>query len=476
MNNEKDPKSPATTSAAYDSMVEPWRVINTLLGGSLAMRAAGKDYTPQHEAETDKGYKTRLQATVLLNMVEQTRDTLAGKPFAKPVEVSDSLPPAVGDLLDNIDLEGSSLGVFAREWFKEGLTKGFCHVLVDQPRPIIPEDGSPRTLADDRRENIRPYWVLIKPENLFFAQSEMVGGAEILTHVRILETYTTMAGFSEVQQQRIRVLTPGMVTLYEQNPDNEEEWLLSDQWETGMGSIPLVTFYANKSGLMQAKPPLLDLAHLNVTHWQSTSDQRNILRITRFPVLACTGASEEQQVVLGPNKVLYNPDPKGSFYYLEHKGNAVSSGREDLRDLEEKMAGYGAEFLKKRPGVQTATARILDSAEASSDLSAMVVSFEDALSQCLNLTAEWLSLPDIGTGLVELVRSFANDMPTQEAILQTLDNARDRRDLSRLGYLEALGRLGVLQDDFDAEADSALMGEEEGNALDFSGGAANADS
>jgi len=168
--------------------------------------------------------------------------------------------------------------------------------------------------------------------------------------------------------------------------------------------------------------------------------------------------------------VLYNPDAKGAFYYLEHKGKAVESGRNDLDDLEEKMAGYGAEFLKKRAGIQTATARVLDSAEASSDLSAMVLSFEDSVSQCLNLTATWLGLPVIGKELVELVRAYGTELPSQEARLLTLDNARDRRDISRISYLEAIKRLGAIHNEFDHEEDAARLAEEDGNMLDMQGG------
>ena len=75
MTQEKDPKSPATTSSAYDCMAPRWRVIESLLGGTESMRAAGELYLPKHVEESDKGYQERLQAAVLLNMVEQTLDT-----------------------------------------------------------------------------------------------------------------------------------------------------------------------------------------------------------------------------------------------------------------------------------------------------------------------------------------------------------------------------------------------------------------
>lgn len=453
---EKDPKNPATTSSAYDTMLPRWRVMETLLGGTEAMRDAGETYLPRHNEETDLGYQERLQSAVLLNMVEQTLDTMSGKPFSEPVRLNEDVPAAIEErVMDDVDLQGNSIDVFARRWFREGMAKALCHVLVDAPRPVEREDGKPRTLADDRVEGLRPYWVMIKPECLLFARAEVVNGVEVLQHVRIVEHYTEQSGFAEVDRVRIRVLEPGRVMLYTpgKKSGDKQEWVLDDTWETGLSYIPLVTFYADRQDFMVGKPPLLDLAWLNVAHWQSTSDQRHILTVSRFPILACSGASSDDSdpIVIGPNRVLYNPDPSGRFYYVEHGGQAIAAGRTDLKDLEEQMAGYGAEFLKQRTGNETATARALDSAEAASDLSAMTGVFEDAIAQALDITAEWMGL-NVSGGSVELVKDFEAD-ETDAPGLQALQSARDRRDVSRKTYLNGLRLRGVLPEDFDPDVD-----------------------
>lgn len=471
--NEKDPKSPATTSGAYDQMLPRWHVIETLLGGTEAMREAGETYLPRHQEETDKGYQERLASAVLLNMVEQTLDTLSGKPFSEPIKLNEDVPKAIEEtILPDVDLQGNNLDVFARQWFREGMAKALCHVLIDMPRPAPCEDGQPRTLADDRREGLRPYWVMIKPECLLFARSEVINGVEVLQHVRIIEHYMEQDGFAEVCKRRIRVLEPGLVQLWEpvkKSNAQKEEWVLVDEWATGLNYVPLVTFYADRQGFMMGKPPLLDLAHLNVAHWQSASDQRHILTVSRFPILACSGASGEDSdpVVVGPNKVLYNPDPAGRFYYVEHTGQAIAAGRTDLKDLEEQMAGYGAEFLKRKTGGQTATARALDSAEATSDLSAMTGLFEDALAQALDITADWMRLGPNG-GTVELVKDY--DLEEMDAPgLQALQVAREKRDISRKTYLNGLRLRGVLPEDFDEDEDWEELMEEISEAMGRAG-------
>lgn len=483
---KKDPTSPATTSAAYDVMEPRWALMDALLGGTDAMRAAGERFCPKHEEETDLSYEARLAGAVLYNMTEQTLDSLAGKPFSAPIKLSKDVPaiiagtpenPAAG-FADDIDLQGNNLHVFCRKWFREGLAKAFCHVLVDLPPPAAPAvEGQPRTLADDRREGRRPFWVLVKPEAVLFARAEVVNGREVLQHVRIMESYMKQTGFAEVCQRRIRVLDVGRVTLYEPHPtkkkDGEEVWEQTDTWETGLDFIPMVTFYADRDEFMVGKPPLYDLAQLNVTHWQSTSEQRHILRVARFPILACSGASatDSDPVVVGPNKVLYNEDPQGKFYYVEHTGKSIEAGRVDLEDLERQMESYGGQFVRKKPGSETATAKAIDSAEETSDLASMAGLFEDAVAQALYLTVR-LAGGTAGTnatgGSVELVKNYtqtADDGKNLEALIKV----REAKDISRYAIIEALRQRGALPEDFDAELDAERLLEEMDDLMARSG-------
>lgn len=472
---EKPNKKPtvASPSSAYLRMAPRWRMMDVLLGGTEAMRAAGTEFLPQYENESNKNYESRLKRATLLNMTEQTLDTLAGKPFRETIVLGEDVPTQVEELTEDIDMQGNNLQAFCRSWFREAWAKGFSHVLVEHPTPEAPTDDAgeerPRTLADDRAEGLRPFWVHVKPECLIAAYSAVVLGKEVLTHVRILEKSVERDGWEEVEVVRVRVLEPGSWQVWA--PDEKgEEWHIESEGFTSLDYIPLVTFYAGKrTGLMECKPPLTDLAHLNVAHWQSSSDQRNVLTVSRFPILAASGVAADQKVNIGPNNFLTTEAPEGKWYYVEHTGAAIKAGAEDLSSLEDQMASYGSEFLRKKPGDETATGRALDSAESSSYLASTVHDFQDCVEQAMQFTADWLSLETGGTVTINA------DVDLSEADgseMDTLLKMRAARDISRKTLLGEMQNRGVLSDDFDEEADAELLQEEGQNTLPdmFNGG------
>jgi hypothetical protein len=359
--------------------------------------------------------------------------------------------------------------VFARDWFSDGLAKAFSFVYVDYPRT---DTEGVRTLAMDRDEKVRPYWIHIRPEQLFFAESKVVQGKEILTEIRIMEEVIERDGFAESCVKQIRRVfldeqNTGHVELYHLiKIKGKEVWSKIKDYTYSLPFIPLVVFYSHREAFMSGTPPLEDLADLNIAHWQSSADQRACLTVARFPLLALTGGTEEEgKLVVGPNRWLHSTDPQARFAYIEHTGAAIGVGRTDLIDLQEQMGEYGAEFLRKRPGNATATARALDSAEATSPLQDAIIRFSCALTLALEYTAKWMKLPDGGTAT--LATDFGPESSDQ-AELNTLSAARAARDISRTAYLEELKRRGLLADEYDIEEDAKLLEQE---TLDLFGSA-----
>lgn len=417
MDKEQERKAadPSTTSPAYEVMAPRWALIDALLGGTETMREAGETYLPRHQEEEDIGYNDRLKSAVLYNMTEHTLESLTGRPFRSDPDVSADTPAQVKALLDDVDLQGNALGPFCRDWFRTGLGKGFCGVLVDYPR----KDETIKTKDDEVKAGLRPYWVMVTPDNILAADEETVAGVKRLVHVRIMESVTERIGFTTETKRRIRVLEPGMVQFYEEEKDRRGKitWKAGEKFAVDMDEIPMVIWYSTKQQApLLCKPRLLDLAELNKCHWQSTADQRHILTVCRFPILVATGAAgptsatgqeADDGITIGPNKVVYIPDAQGSLRYVEHTGAAIADGRQDLQDLERQMATYGGQFLTERSGDQTATAAAIDSAESTSELAAMAKTFEDAVAKAFYFAAKWAGVADGKTGTIRLDSSWS---------------------------------------------------------------------
>lgn len=468
---KKDPKSPATTMDQYDDMLPSWTKIQTVLDGTESMRAAAHNYLPQHPGEDDVAYQERLERNTLNNLTKLTLNSWVGRPFSDPIKLKEDVPTEITDLSENIDTIGSHLNVFTRNWFKEGVAKSFAHVMVDMPRLSQPE-GRERSHADDLNEGVRPYWILIQPEDLFFAEAQIINGVETLLEVRFQETITHREGFvlhNDFQIRRLVLIEEGVgVEIWQKvkAKNNKKVWTLMDSWIMEIDEIPIITFYSDRSSFMLGVSPLEDLTDLNIAHWQSTSDQRAILTVARFPILAVSGGTDESnQIILSPHKWLFCPDPQGRFYYVEHSGKAIGEGRQDLHDLERQMGEYGAEFLKKRPDRETATARLLDSAEATSALQDVVLRFQDAVENALALTAKWLNIEEGGS--IDINSDFSDEGPGGNEVLRTLLEARKNGDITQETFLKMLVHYKVLEEDFDVDTE-LLMSEEE--ALRFSAG------
>ena len=193
-------------------------MIETLLGGTKAMRRAAGEYLPQHAEESDENYNERLHVNVLFNAMEITLDHFVGRPFSDPVKLNNDVPEEMVDQMLNIDLQGNDITTFCRDWFRTGLAKGFCHVMVDMPG--MNPDAMPLTLEDDRVLGRRPFWIRIEPENMIAAEADIIVDPqtgelrEWFTHVRLRENVVERVGFAEVVRERIRILMPGFFQVW----------------------------------------------------------------------------------------------------------------------------------------------------------------------------------------------------------------------------------------------------------------------
>ena len=148
-------------SSGYLEMVPKWELIEDLMGGTLAMRSAGKKWLPPESRENAVNYEARLNRSYLYGAFKDTIQKLSSKPFSKPVAISGSLQDPLDMIVSDADLRGRDLTQFARMVFEDGLKYGMAHVLVDYPNT-----GGGLSRGAERSQGIYPYFCHIRPTDL----------------------------------------------------------------------------------------------------------------------------------------------------------------------------------------------------------------------------------------------------------------------------------------------------------------------
>src|SRR5690554_1705728 len=105
---------PGAVSLAYLSMQPAVEICRDVMGGTLVMRAKGRAYLPQFPKEEDEQYAQRLGQAVLFNAFAKTVKSLTGMVFRKPIALGEDFPEPIKPHLENIDLAGRHVDVFAR--------------------------------------------------------------------------------------------------------------------------------------------------------------------------------------------------------------------------------------------------------------------------------------------------------------------------------------------------------------------------
>jgi hypothetical protein len=451
-----------STNAAYNSMVAKWKLVRTLDAGTWAMRAAGEEFLPQFEAEEHRDWERRRDRSVLFNAFRRSANSLTGKVFARDVMLDEDVPPRLFEMADNIDLGGNNFSVFAKRFFRDGLVSGLGYILVD-----FPTQTNVRTLRDERESGARPYFVHIKPEDLIAGRSIIQNGKEIWTHARIREnTFEPDPGseFGDVRVFRIRVFdrTEAGVFFRVFRKRNQEWVLETEPTLISVPVIPIEAWYTDKTGFMTSNLVLEDLAHKNVEHWQSASDQRNILTKTRFPMLSMTGVNEaenedDEGTVIAPSSVLASANEGARFGWVEPQGRGIQAGRQDLEDLKLEMQLLAMEPLMTRPGNVTATEKAIDTAEANCTLQTLAAGLKDTLENALDIAGMYIGEAEGGS--VDLNSNFGlNAADTKQ--LDTLIAMRNRGDISRETLWSEMKRRGVLDEDFKPDDEAERLQDE----------------
>ena len=449
-------------------MAPGWQVMADTVAGTLKLREQGVAYLPAEPAEKDEHYRYRRWRAVFFNAVDRTLNGLVGMVYRNDPKLNDNVPEvirgreaegetaAVEGQWENIDNAGTHGVVFTKEVFADAMRDGHAAILVDMPPALA--DGA--TLADERAANRRPYWVSYCAEQIINWRTEAVGGQTRFSMVVLKECSLEPDGlYGQKEVTRYRVLRPGSWELWRKETQPREDIVFEDSGETSLTEIPLAVVYSRKTDILTSQPPLLDLALINIAHYQKYSDFSNYLHIASRPLLWFRGRDTSKKVEAIGAYTYFDVGDNGEVAFAETTGAALGGASEDIKDLEQRMSILGLSLLVKQTGAggpETATEERNDQIEESSDLATAARSLKDAIELALRFHTQYLTPKATTGGNIELGASL-DDLTLSPEEMNAYSSMVGANQLSVETMWAMLAAAGKLPADFDPKSERTTI-------------------
>jgi hypothetical protein len=375
-------ESPFVRSLDVIGMMPDWSVMAAVTRGTNYIRDLSETYLPQEPREDDDAYETRVARSVLSPYTSRLIETAAGAILRKPIHLEGD--PYWLELANNIDGLGSNINEYARRALVSSLTYGHSAILVDYPAAT-----GARNLAEERALGRRPYFVHVDAPQIWGWRKE--GGTNRLLQVRIHDyDVRPLNEFGEEQVEQMRVIYPGRYDLYTLGQEVVEFTATGDY---SLPEIPLVPIYSNRRGLLLSQPPLLDIANLNITHYQRQADLIHALHIAAMPTLVLEGWDDTTgSATMGVNYAIAM-QPGNKAYYVQADATSFDAQMQELQSLESQMSTLGVTKLFGQKFVaESAEAKRIDQAQSNSVLSIISQELESALNQAFVYAAQYVGL------------------------------------------------------------------------------------
>ena len=407
-----------------------WMLIEDLLGGTYQMRKRHRKYLPQEPRELDESYDNRLARSVCPPFYLRLERMLAGMLTRKPVRLNET-SDEIRESLFNVDLQGNDLNVWTYETTRKMVRYGHVGVLVDAPAS----------------GNGRPYWVTYTPRDILGFRTEMVDGQIKFTQIRLSEKVAIPDGeYGEKIIEQVRLLTPGNFQIYRKNKNNK--FTIFEEGTMDVDEIPFSVAYSNRINLLESRPPMADIAELNLKAYQIQSDLDNQLHISAVPMLAFYGFPQQsEEVTAGPGEAIAFP-ADGRAEYIEPAGRSYEAQFKRLDNLSNQINELGlAAVLGQKLSAETAEAKRIDRSQGDSTMMVVAQQMQDMIDNCLVYHSKYTGT-DAGSSFVN--RDFLSQRLDPQEI-QALLQLYTAGSISQETLLKQLHEGEVLGDEFDVE-------------------------
>lgn len=379
MSNKNSPKF---TDAVHRARAEDLALMDDFRHGKKKIKLR----LTRWELETDKGYKARQEVCTLYNQTRKAIKTANGMVFRKDITLSEDIDKDFLKKAKDIDDLDTHLNDFARDTNDSAINDGLAYILLDTPKNETGKEII--TLRQQLDAGLVPYFVKIKHSQVL---NRRIRGNK-LHQITIQESVSVEDGaFGEKQVTQEKVLYIGGGKVYQ---DDKVVY----EWKNNLKYIPIVPVYTNKVGFLDATPLFLDLAELNIKHFNYQSQLDKTLFVASNPVPLFWGEkpNKDGKVVIGVDHAFHwERKEEGGFEWAEFEGKSVDKLQEEIKNIEGRMLAIGLSILTEKE--QTATEAGISHAKETSDLPSIASSLEKALNVAYGMWCDMMGKTPKGT-------------------------------------------------------------------------------
>ncbi len=404
----------------YKKYLQDWQMIFDILAGERQIKNQGTKYLPQLSGQTQKEYFAYNQRGSLFNATARTLQGLIGAVVRKQADIE--APDNMKIVLEDITSYNQSIQEVIKYTIEQIISYGFFGILVD--------------MAVSEQEANLPYMALYRAIDIINWKTKKEGKQEKLILLVLMETEVKddpKDPFNYVVKQMIRVCFIDGTGIYKQQLYTKVEKPLKgqDEWEkfedeiipmkagVPLNEIPFVFISSLGTFPMPSKPPLLDIADLNIKHWQVSTDYYHGLHYCAIPTPWAAGFKVKGDLYIGSQKAWVSEDAQAKCGYLEFTGSGLQAIEKSLDKLEALMAVMGARLLEEQKlGVEAPEAIKLRSSGDSATLSGIVTSVEQGILKALTFIAGWMNV--LGTITIKINKDFVSQKLTPQDITALL--------------------------------------------------------
>jgi Domain of unknown function (DUF4055) len=358
-------------------LLSKWYLIRDCLSGQEAVKKAGDLYLPRPNVEdkseeNKKRFLAYLLRAIFYNVTSRTLDGLVGQVFSKDPVID---TPAIMEPM-KVDVDGSGVSLLqqAQSTLAKVLAYGRCAILIDYPNVQVPASR-----AQQLAGFVRPVILSFSPWDVINWRTVTIGAKKILSLVVIKENGLIEDDGFEIkttEQWRELVLIDGVYNVRLWRKDEQlqpyifEQFIPVDASGAVFTEIPFTFIGSVNNDPSPDKPPIYDLAALNIAHYRNSADYEESCYIVGQPTPYFAGLTKKWvddvmggKVYLGARAAIPLPEG-GTAGLLQAAPNSMPF--EAMEHKEKQMVALGARLVEDKGVARTlGEAKLEESGEIS---------------------------------------------------------------------------------------------------------------